>query len=281
MVQFLLPTDLENSAHSELGSAINDFYEVYGVDDMKREDVPSTFEERCNHLRGSDQFDIFLLLLSQTRKVRASQDEITTPKELGIILHEVRAYLEDLDASKTLKAMKRQSLNTYYGSKWIKCPRHACFYFHEGFSDKSTRDKHVQRHEKPFCCTDLKGNCPRIYLGFSTEKELKKHMTLYHPDPAAIGGKFPRIKKEPMKHQCNQCPSSFTRSSGLRIHQRTHSNERPFKCGSPGCPMAFVRRWDRDRHEKSTHPGMAKASGSQLTQPMQPTQPTQSGPTAT
>ncbi|EDN94471.1 hypothetical protein SS1G_10344 [Sclerotinia sclerotiorum 1980 UF-70] len=205
-------------------------------------------------------------------KVWAVQDELADPKDLKIILDEVRSYLAELSKSNalTVTVTKKQKLTTYYGPKWIKYPRHACFYFHEGFSDEPTRDKHLLRNEKPFLCIDL--NCPRKLWGYSTEKELKKHMMLEHPDPAAFEGKFPKIKKEPMKHHCDQCSSSFTRSSSLRIHQRTHSNERPFKCGFLVCPTAFVRRWDRDRHERCAHPGMVRASGSQ---------PTQSDPTPT
>ncbi|CAD6442549.1 42ca947f-2a55-4cb3-ba1e-6a5913b1c6b9-CDS [Sclerotinia trifoliorum] len=156
-----------------------------------------------------------------------------TDKDLKIILHKVRSYLAELSKSNTLTVTEKQELTTYYGPKWIKCPRHACFYFHEGFSDEPSRDKHLLRHEKPFLCTDLN---------------------------SAFEGKFPKIKKEPMEYQCDQCSSSFTRSSSLRIHQRTHSNERPFKCISLGCLMAFVRRWDRDEHGRSTHPRMEKAS---------------------
>ncbi|KAF7874047.1 hypothetical protein EAF04_002719 [Stromatinia cepivora] len=264
LIEQLSPSDLESSEKCHLGSAIADFYEVFGVQSTKRSDVISSLEDRCTHLVGSDQLDTLLLLLSHSRRVRAAQDEFIESKDLKFILDKVRSYLTELCKSSALTGAGKEKLSTYYGSKWIKCPRHACFYFHEGFPDEASRNKHLQRHEKPFLCTDI--NCLRKHWGYSTEKELKRHMMLDHPDPKAFEGKFPKIKKEPIKHQCDQCPSSFTRSSSLRIHQRTHSNERPFKCGSPGCLGAFVRRWDRDRHEKSTHPGMAKASGSQPTQ---------------
>ncbi|KAF7883349.1 uncharacterized protein EAF02_005269 [Botrytis sinoallii] len=188
LIEQLSPSDLENSEQCDLGSAIAEFYEIFGVQNTKR-------------------------------KVRAAQDELTEPKELKIIL-------------------EKQKLNTYYGSKWIKCPRHACFYFHEGFPDEYSRDKHLQRHEKPFLCTDL--SCLRKHWGYSTEKELKRHMLLEHPDPAAFGG--------------------------LKIHQRKHDGTKPFKCEFPGCRAKFLRRWDRDRHARATHSGMGNASGSQSTQ---------------
>ncbi|KAF7918226.1 uncharacterized protein EAE98_009838 [Botrytis deweyae] len=264
LIEQLSPSDLENSEQCDLGSAIAEFYEIFGVQSTKRSDVPSFLEDRCTHLVGSDQLDSLLFLLSHTRKVRAAQDELTEPKELKIILEKVRSYLTKLSKSKNLTIVEKQKLNTYYGSKWIKCPRHACFYFHEGFPDESSRDKHLLRHEKPFLCTDL--SCLRKHWGYSTEKELKRHMLLEHPDPAAFGGKFPKVKKEPVKHQCNICGSSYTRSSGLKIHQRKHDGIKPFKCEFPGCPAAFLRRWDRDRHARSTHSGVGNASGSQSPQ---------------
>lgn len=290
LIEQLLPSDLENSEQCDLGSAIADFYELFGVQSTKRSDVPPSLEDRCTHLVGSDQLDTLLLLLSHTRKVRIAQDELTQPKDLRVVLDKVRSYLTDLSKSNTLTPAETQKLTTYYGSKWVKCPRHACFHFHEGFSDEATRNKHLLRHEKPFLCPEI--SCLRKHWGYSTEKELKKHMMLEHPDPAAFGGKFPtKIKKEPTKHQCDQCPKSFTRSASLTIHKRTHANEKPFKCGSPGCVAAFVRRWDRDRHERSRHPGMgnATATGSQPTSstpptpstpiPTPPTPPRQSSPT--
>ncbi|TEY63394.1 hypothetical protein BOTCAL_0155g00160 [Botryotinia calthae] len=272
LIEQLSLSDLENSEQCDLGSAIAEFYEIFGIQNTNRSDVPSFLEDRCTHLVGSDQLDSLLLLLSHTRKVRADQDELTEPKELKIILEKVRSYLTKLSKSKNLTIVEKEKLNTYYGSKWIKCPRHACFYFYEGFPDESSRDKHLLRHEKPFLCTDL--NCLRKHWGYSTENELKRHVLLEHPNPAAFGGKFPKVKKEPVKHQCDKCESSFTRSSGLKIHQRTHDGIRPFKCESPGCSATFVRKWDRDRHAKSTHSGKGNASGSQSSQ----STPTQSLP---
>ncbi|KAI9644160.1 hypothetical protein NHQ30_007513 [Ciborinia camelliae] len=256
LIEQLSPLDLDNSDQCDLGSAIAEFYDVFGVQGTERSDFLSSLESRCTHLVESDQLDTFLVLLSHTRKVRATLEELAEPKDLRIILDKVRTYLTGLSKSKSLTAAEKQKLTTYYGSKWVKCPRHACFYFHEGFPDEAARNKHLQRHEKPFLCTDI--NCLRKHWGYSTEKELRKHMMLDHPDPAAFEEKFPKIKKEPTRHKCDQCQSSFSRSSSLRIHQRTHNNERPFKCGSPGCMSAFVRKWDCDRHEKicGTHSQM-------------------------
>jgi hypothetical protein len=49
------------------------------------------------------------------------------------------------------------------------------------------------------------------------------------------------------KHECNTCGERFTRSTTLREHSRTHTNERPFSCSK--CPKTFARKKDKVRHE--------------------------------
>jgi predicted RNA-binding Zn-ribbon protein involved in translation (DUF1610 family) len=111
------------------------------------------------------------------------------------------------------------------------------------------RDKHVDRHERPFCYTE--SGCPRIHFGFSSEKELKKHMEINHPDPSTFAWKFPKAKKQSTTHRCSVCQKEYTRANSLRIHLRTHNNERPFNCRT--CGKAFVRKHDCERHERLLH----------------------------
>ena len=238
----------------DIGSAINNFQDAYGSDDASHEDITEELRDKCKHIKDADFYENLLLLVSNTRKLRAKEEKIDALGEFGEIITKNRAILEGLRTSEDLDLATRNKLEQYYGTHWHKCPRHACSYFHEGFPEGARRDNHVSRHEKPFFCSE--SSCSRSHYGFSTEKELKKHINVNHPDPSAL---FPKIKKPPAKHVCDICSKDFTRAHNLKAHKRTHANLRPYDCKF--CGKAFVRKHDRERHVEKLHPGLALVVG--------------------
>ena len=229
-----------------LASTIDEYTAKYRECDRQQDVLlQSSMLDSESSATGSLQ-ETVRLLVKDTRTTRINEG-LSTLGALGDIMSNVRTAMEQLAGTLSSADMAKE-LETYYGRNWFKCPKHACFYFHEGFLSAKLRDGHVERHERPFCCTET--GCSRVQIGFSSEKELKKHMLITHPDPSALSWKFLKVKepKPRQSFQCTLCSTNFTRSTSLRNHLRSHTGQRPFICTV--CGRAFARSMDRKRHEK-------------------------------
>ena len=240
----------------DLAFMIDDYTTKYGEYDRDQEVLlqPSMLDPASSS--SSSLQETTRALVNQTRTTRINDEGLSALGTLGGFMCNVRAAMEQLAGTLTSADVAKE-METYYGPNWFKCPKHPCFYFHEGFPSAKLRDRHLERHERPFCCTET--GCSRVRIGFSSEKELKKHTSMTHPDPGALSWKFYKVK-EPRPRQsfrCTLCFKEFTRSTSLRQHQRSHTNERPFSCSV--CEKAFARSTDCKRHEK-THSGEKKFS---------------------
>ena len=76
------------------------------------------------------------------------------------------------------------------------------------------------------------------------------------PSISGDGSSPKRTQKHPATFQCTLCPERFTRAYDLRMHLRTHTDERPFVCSI--CGKKFSRQQDRKDHE-GLHSGMPGA----------------------
>jgi hypothetical protein len=214
-LQSLKIEDLDCS--SELGIALNEFFEMYEPGSISKDKLSNETVHKCARFETAQCYEPLVLLLSHAISSRLKEEQLEALGLLGKTIAKVRDILGELGSSPNLDRSTRQSLQQPYGDKWYKCSRHPCFYFHEGFVNDKGLEQHTNRHEKPFCCTEI--GCTRMYIGWSTEKELKKHMSHYHPDPKAFSWKFPQVKKPPTKFPCSLCPKQFTRASTLTTHE--------------------------------------------------------------
>ena len=171
-----------------------------------------------------------------------------------------RSCLEALRtrATSSAEAFKLEKL---YGSRWFKCPRLNCYYYHDGFSTLSDRDLHLAKHERPYHCFVV--GCHVASFGCATKAQLKDHMLKYHGiDTFGEVAEF----QEPLKRQaaritqdidamfhCEECPKKFTRQHNLINHRRTHTGDKPYTCDN--CRQGFTRKSDRDRHQKGHSDG--------------------------
>lgn len=240
IVESLKKEELSNQ--SLFGIALNSFYEVADPRPLEKNDCYDDLSNKCTALVGSDCHETLLVLLCRNTALRREYDQIDGLGHHGKLLHRIRCYLAGSLVSST---QEHQSVVLYYGENMFKCPWHACYYFHEGFRTAKELSQHIDRHKRPWCCTEI--GCLRELIGFPTEKEFKKHMSQTHPDPESLSFKFPHVKKLPTTFRCDTCSKQFARQSVLTTHiSRVHLKEK--KHGCQICKKAFATKSDRDRH---------------------------------
>jgi hypothetical protein len=239
--------------------AVNEFFEIYEPGSMLQDEVNKKYVQRFAAIETAESYESIILLLSRAHMSRLAENQLEALGPLSKTISKVRAILTGLGSSASTDISLKDKLLQFYGHNWYKCSHHACYYFHHGFVNEKGLSQHTNKHEKPFCCTEI--GCTRMYIGWSTEKELKKHMSQFHPDPELFSWKFPHVKKPPTTFQCKLCSKQYTRANTLKTHTlRGHAKEKPFVCKT--CGKGFVRKYECDRHE-SIH--MNKIAGT--TQP--------------
>ncbi|KAK4166950.1 hypothetical protein QBC43DRAFT_312675 [Cladorrhinum sp. PSN259] len=218
--------------------------------------VSKTMEEKLRAFRRLPCFASLAQAVMWSRKlllVDNHKDDSPDSNHLldfPTITENVRSALENLvvgDQDDTV-----QQLHKYYGADLFKCPKIYCPHFYKGFSSPDDRDKHVNRHDRPYRCPHE--GCWTFTFGCATKADLAKHMLQTHGNqaefpelPDSKDDEKKRKRTRPQRFQCDQCGKGFTGGHNLRSHIRAHKGERPYTCSY--CEKAFVRNADIKRHQ--------------------------------
>ncbi|KAJ3148047.1 Strongly-conserved Zn-finger binding protein (TFIIIA) [Geranomyces michiganensis] len=87
--------------------------------------------------------------------------------------------------------------------------------------------------------------------GDDEQHNLEVGAAVHSGDSEDISGNDSDARSKPRPHKCTfpSCERTFTKSSKLRRHERTHGNERPFRCHL--CPKTYVRNEHLIRHART------------------------------
>ena len=214
----------------------------------KSSKVPRNIVNCVQAMRQPDLYDQLLSTLASMRNF--TTHEVPDMKSYATlhlyqVLYRLRTQLEALAVDSSHSGV----IEKYYGQNPFKCSRLYCERFSDGFASPDERREHLRKHERSHYCPY--STCSSARIGCATARELETHIAHYH-NPAPKETEFePEEKKVKIgngKFQCPECPKTFTRSSNMNAHKRTHTDERPFECSI--CQKKFARQHDCKVHEQ-------------------------------
>lgn len=254
----------------QIQETVETFLEVHWSPSSKPLTIPPKIDKLLSIWRTSEVFDKICQTLAWARKQHGNHNE--GPKEdeatdIWEVTKRIRTSLENLHAAKLCDS-EEKSLREFYGPNWYRCPRVHCYYYHHGFRDATERDRHVNRHERPYLC--YIDGCHMAVFGCVTANNLTNHLFHYHGINNFDDRAFPleeEVQKqnpvEPVatasEYPCPQCSKTFKAKHSLRVHSRIHEGVKSFFCNI--CSQRFMYEGDLNRHVRGHGDKLFKCQG--------------------
>ncbi|CAG8972648.1 hypothetical protein HYALB_00011387 [Hymenoscyphus albidus] len=140
-----------------VSTGIEEFSNRYEEDVLPRGDL---LEEAIQDCRQFEKYDMHEGLLNLYNYIYIHSKKDSVERHKGLL------------PPKTQPAGAIDQLTEFYGENRFKCPKIACYYFHEGFKDAKTRDGHLKRHDRPFICTFP--DCSITVFGFASKQRARE-----------------------------------------------------------------------------------------------------------
>ncbi|KAL9074938.1 MAG: hypothetical protein Q9157_004187 [Trypethelium eluteriae] len=90
----------------------------------------------------------------------------------------IREKIRSLACDSYLDETCEHRVRELYGLQNFKCPKIGCYYFLTGFVSDATRRTHLDRHDRPFTCTER--DCAFAKFGFEDQRQLEGHLRHHH-----------------------------------------------------------------------------------------------------
>lgn len=180
--------DTPKGSFAELGTSLSWLLDEHHSpwSDYQRYVVSETarIHRHLGHYKEKVDYSALTGAVIWAKKLSSVHQDINTHKDcldLRIINMKAREVLESLlepgSATEATDAEKQQ-LHKYYGKNLYRCPRTFCQYFFEGFSTRTDRDAHLDRHDRAYLC-EVEG-CPAAIVGCNSPQKLEKHILKSH-----------------------------------------------------------------------------------------------------
>lgn len=118
--------------------------------------------------------DISNLVNQLPKNKRERSDNFT----IGYRTLDIRTVIERIHLEELPPEEKALIRNVYGEEITYKCPKIWCDYFSTGFDKIEDREKHVDSHDRPFCCPEE--GCFAFQLGYASKSKLEEHVMKFH-----------------------------------------------------------------------------------------------------